>query len=274
MAHLDDELKLVRHGTVIESFRVAVTDVVRLFTLPQAREDEEEEGRCAALLGLLYEEINRHTICDGDSEALAAQTARECMAAVRLWTPATEELDAGRRNAAAVRLPGSARYRDAGAGGRLIRRLPRPGLGNWALIGLLPRWWRATCRRWKLRRICALLRLMLRWQRFFEDWRTRPPLPGWRSCVPDGGARAFIGVHTYQEHEWFAKERFELLMERLFLVEEIRIAASAEVIPPLRPLLRQDLHDLLTIAAGAGYRLDRFLALVQEKSSAPGTGEN
>ena len=111
-----------------------------------------------------------------------------------------------------------------------------------------------------------LLKLMLRWQTFFAEWDAKAASARFILLCADPAAREWLGVHTYQEVEWFARERFELLMEQLLSAEELRVAGAAtdaETLSSVLALPRKERMHLKAVAAEAGYRLDRFLALLK-----------
>jgi hypothetical protein len=108
--------------------------------------------------------------------------------------------------------------------------------------------------------ISLLLKIMLSRQQFFAGWNDADAAERCTLLCADRDVRRFMGVHTYQQQEWFVKERFEFLLEQLWTVNEI--LSGSEVSDVQRQLHREELHCLLRAAAGAGYRLDRFLARV------------
>jgi glycosidase len=265
VASLDEEMKQVRHGAVIEKFRIAMSDLVRLLTTVGT----EKAGVKLRLANLasLYDEMNRHTLCSGDSIALAAETARAIAGTFVLRRLAgeveatgmeTELLAAylvlhgtGKLAAVAQAPPVAAAWFEQLGLDRAFADLARGDVPGEDVVGLT-----------------FLLKLLLHWQGFFADPARDAVLAHFTLLFADCTAREFLGVHTYQEIEWFAKERFELFLERLLAVEEVRLAAAAADAATLRPLLalpRKELHDLKALADEAGYRVDRFLALLQLK---------
>lgn len=261
---LDEEMKQVRHGAVIERFRAAVSDLARLLTVA-GTEEAGVELRLADLASL-YEEMNRHTLCTGDSAALAAETERAIAGTFLLRQLAGEVETTGMETqllAAYLVLHGTGKL----AG---VAQAPPVAAAWFEQLGLdraFAELARGDVPGEEVAGLTFLLKLVLRWQGFFADLARDGVLAHFTLLFADRTAREFLGVHTYQEIEWFAKERFELFLERLLAVEEVRLAAAADA-ATLRPLLampRKELHELKALADEAGYRVDRFLALLQLK---------
>ncbi|HEY6874509.1 MAG TPA: alpha-amylase family glycosyl hydrolase [Geobacteraceae bacterium] len=267
VASLAEEVKGVRHGAVIDLFRGVATEVALLLAASGA--DESELERLAPLVAGLYEEINRHTACAGDSRALAVETLREVAGAFRLRSLAEEKEETA--EAAADRLLLAAYFVLHGTG-KLAGAEDHPpvaaawftelGLGR--AFGELVR---ETPQGMETEEAALLLRLMLRWQLLFRGWQRKSAWERLTLLFADQNARAFLGVHTYQESEWFVKERFELLLERLTVAEEVRLGGTTADEDTLRSavtLLRKELHYLLALADGAGYRVERFLGFLRD----------
>ena len=114
-----------------------------------------------------------------------------------------------------------------------------------------------------------LLKPLLRWQRFFASWERQAASASFTLLFADPGARTFLGCHLYEECEWFNKERFDLLLQWLLLVEALRLAAAggperlADIVAPLR----KEVRYLQAIAATANYQPVRFLGLLRETAS-------
>jgi len=122
---------------------------------------------------------------------------------------------------------------------------------------------RETSRGAEAAAFALLLKLMIRWQGLFVDRDRGKARADFTLLFADHAVREFLGVHTYRESEWFVKERFELLMERLLDAAGICRGAAGDSEEPGSDaaLLRKELHTLAAKAAEAGYRVDRFLFL-------------
>ena len=83
------------------------------------------------------------------------------------------------------------------------------------------------------------------------------------------GSAAAKGDHTHAGQEWFNKERFETLLQWLLTFEAIGLATlskkPARLITAIAPL-RKTIHQLKTMAETAGYRVGRYLELLQQAS--------
>jgi len=117
--------------------------------------------------------------------------------------------------------------------------------------------------------MALLLKPLLRWQRFFAGWERQAASARFTLLFADPGARAFLGCHLYEECEWFNKERFDLLLQWLLVVEALRLAAAggperlADIVAPLR----KEAHYLQAVAAAANYQPERFLGLLRETAN-------
>ena len=113
-------------------------------------------------------------------------------------------------------------------------------------------------------KVALLLRPLLRWQRFFAEWEPKAAQASFALLFAESGAREFLKCHTYEEHEWFNRERFEMLSNWLFMIEVLGLAADKtpeQFVNEIAPL-RKVLHKLQVAAAEAGFRLDLFLAML------------
>jgi hypothetical protein len=217
----------------------------------------------------LYREVNHHTSSAGDSMALADAVVWEIVGASRLASMGQEEprgdgteLDlrllaaylilhkAGKLATVVEHTPVTAAwYSDLGlerAFGELVNET-KEGAGGTAYP--------------------LLLRLMLRWQDFFAARERQGAAVLMKLLLADQDVCTFLGVHSYEEREWFVKERFELFLEWLLVAEVVRLAAATIDDEELRPLLariRKDSRFLVALAAEAGYRVDRFLSLLRD----------
>jgi glycosidase len=264
VASLDEEVKQVRHGVVIGRFRSLTDELARLLGRPGTEPAELE--RLFPQIQELYEEINSHTACNGDSRAVAGETVREIEGAFRL----RRVMERGAETAT-DRLLLAAWLLLHGTGKLAPAEDTAPVAAAWfaelgcerAFAELL----REAVRMEETDELPLLLRTMLRWQGLFAGWERSRAHLRFTLLFADQGARAFLGVHTYQEYEWFAKERFELLLARLAVAEEVRLAATTadgEVLRSALIPLRRELHYLRALAEAAGYRLERFLELLRD----------
>jgi len=266
-ANLDEKLKQVRHAAVLEHFRSATGEVARLLEIPPGGELYMES--LVILLEGFYREINRHTGSAGDALALADDVAWNVDGALRLRDLADRD-EVG--TSPADRLLGAA-YLVLGAIGKLaeVEECPPVSAAWFGELGIEGTFGELLRETGEYAEYPLLLRLMLRWQGFFEGWERAEAFSRFTLLFADPGVRAFIGMHTYDGHEWFGKERFELLMERLVDAAAMRRAAAtldADELRAQNAQLRKELHYLEALAAAAGYRVDRFLGLVREMGEA------
>ena len=120
--------------------------------------------------------------------------------------------------------------------------------------------------------MALLLRPLLRWQNFFAGWEMKEASTRFTLLFADPGAREFLECNSYEGHEWFKRERFALLLRWLAEIEVISHVADEE---PGHLTTASDLdqlgessHKLMAVADAAGYRVDRFLELLQTSAKA------
>jgi hypothetical protein len=234
--------------------------------------------RLHALLDGFYEELNRHTGCSGDCKSLVGEALRE-IAAVGTLNVVSEQVEIDESGA----VTGTAIDRLF-----LAAFLVFHGAGKLAAVEEHPLVAASWLEELGLERvfseavaeasggeetahdegIALLLRPLIRWQRFLAGWQRNAAQDRFTLLFADPGAREYLGVHIYEEHEWFTKERFEMLLKWLFTVEALGQAAAKETEPLINEMapFRKELHYLLTAAAEAGFRLDRFLEMLQAGS--------
>jgi glycosidase len=109
--------------------------------------------------------------------------------------------------------------------------------------------------------IIRLFKAMLHWQELLalpvkeqEEWL--------EDLILDRNVAAFIGRHSSGPHEWFVKERWELLvawLELATLVNEAGLAKSGKVSAAREKAVRKGAAELVKRAETAGYRVDLFL---------------
>jgi glycosidase len=261
--NLVDEVKQVRYAGVITAFRAATEEVVRLLAAESCGEVELEQA--GVLLEQFYEEINRHTSCTGDGAAVSVRALQELAAARRLKAAAVELEETPDRRADDFVIGAWLVLHATGLLSRAVEHAPvaaawfgELGLDR-AFAGLVGAVERAE--------YPLLLKVMLRWQEFFTG-AEKPRVRGDLTLLfADSAVRSFLGVHNYRDCEWFVKERFELLLESLAGVAELMRSAivRTEESTAEAATFRKELHTLEALAAGAGYRVDRFIAaLVRE----------
>jgi hypothetical protein len=108
--------------------------------------------------------------------------------------------------------------------------------------------------------VMALFRIMLRPVNFFSA-----PLNGRRESLADffkgRDVATFIGLHEGEGHEWFIKERFEIMLQ--WLVFAARLTAVGNNLN-FDKQEADRFTELLTVTAeSSGYRLDRFLQVLE-----------
>jgi glycosidase len=261
---LAEELKWVRYGEVIEGFRTNVGAIAGLL----GKEAGDEVEGLRPLLESFFAELNRHTLCDGNVQALASEVLGE-IAAVRDVQPLVERGEGGEElllgETAADRLQLAAWLLFHGSG-KLAATEDYPLVAaHWLTeLGLerafaeLVRDAAADVGEFPLgaEEAALLLKSSIRWQDFFADWRRNMAATRFTLLFADPGVREFLGCHTYDGREWFIKERFDLLLHHL------RICAALAAGGDHVPALRKTVHYFQAVAAQAGYLTDRFLALL------------
>jgi hypothetical protein len=273
VASLDEELKQIRHGAVIEVFRLAVGATDSLLAKPTGKGAVK---KTRSLIERFYAELNRHTACSGDCQSLADETLREIAAVENPKVLAVRKETAGYASTlgpAADRLLLAAWLVFHGAGKLAAAEDHHLVAASWfgelglerafsELVGETPEG--ATASPHGPEEVVPLLRSLLRWQFFFAGWGRETASTRFTLLFADPGAREFLECHLYAEREWFNRERYEILIKWLFTVEALGLAAAEE--PELLvdeiARLRKTIHHLQAVAAAAGYRADRFLEML------------
>jgi glycosidase len=266
VASLDKELQRIRYGAVIEAFRLAAEAASRFLTAPAGKEEKEV---LLALLESFYGEVNLHTGCNGDCLALAGE-AMQGITAIQLLKPLDvqgEETGKSVVPATATGLLLLAAFLIFHRAGRLAAAEDyEPVTVSWYSELGLERVFAGVggessdeFSQW--REIALLLGQLLRWRQFFSGWEQKTAKAGFTLLFADPTTREFLECHTYQEHEWFARERFEMLLNWLFTVEALSLAVDKDPDQFIHKmsLIRKALRDLKAEASAAGYREDRFL---------------
>jgi hypothetical protein len=111
--------------------------------------------------------------------------------------------------------------------------------------------------------VIALFKAVLHWQELLalplkdqEEW--------FEDLLSDRNVAKFICRHSSRTHEWFVKERWELLVEWLALtalVNEAGAAKSGKVPVARRKSVRKAAEALVKRGEVAGYRVDLFLGV-------------
>ncbi|HTP64513.1 MAG TPA: alpha-amylase, partial [Geobacteraceae bacterium] len=264
-ASIAEELKQVRYQAVIDAFREAVGMAAPLLAAPESGEKPEE---LRSLLERFYEEVNRYTACDGDARTLADEVLRELVAVERLrGVAATEETATLPVEKGADRLLLAAWLVLHGAG-RLAAEGESPLVAaSWFQELGLDRAFRDSLREGTEAAgepehgfdAAILLQALIRWQDFLAGWSLETAPECLTSLFADPGVRELLEVHTYDEHEWFNRERFEVLLAHLLMVKSIILAAVDAPAGDNISSLAKEVHLLSAFADKAGYRLDKFL---------------
>jgi glycosidase len=278
VASLAEELKQVRYGAVIAAFRISVEAAARYLESPS--EGDEKETLRSAIEGF-YAELNRHTASSGDCRALAEKTMKEIEASCKLQgfnavVEVAEFTSAAEANADRLLLAAWLILHDAGSLAA-VEEQQQVVIVSWLGELGLERAFRelvvnapveAGVNTLGGEENALLLRPLLRWQNFFAGWEMKEASTRFTLLFADPGAREFLKCHTYEEREWFNRERFTLLLRRLARVEAISLALAygPEKLVDEIVLLGKTLHNLHAAAAAAGYRLDGFLGVLQAGS--------
>jgi hypothetical protein len=258
VASLAEEVKQVRYAGVIDAFRAVTEEFGRLLSAGACAAGELEQA--GTLLERFYEELNRHTSCTGDVAAVAGRALQELAAARGLKSVEEERVTTAGSEAGDLLI---AAWLALHGIGRLARAAEHaPVAAAWFGELGLDRAFAGLVDAAEASDHPLLLKLMLRWQDFFTGAKGARDRGGVTLLFADSAVRSFLGVHSYRESEWFVKERFDLLLELLYDAAEIaRRATGTGEEPTVEAAARRtELHTLEALAAGAGYRVDRFLA--------------
>jgi hypothetical protein len=270
VASIDDELKRIRYGAVIEAFKVAVEAALPLLTAPAGNGDKE---RLLTLIERFYGEVNRHTGCEGDCLALAEEALREFAALQRLKSLDEQEKATWKRVLPVTmsdRLLLAAFLISHGSGKlSTAEEYSLVSVSWYGELGLerafADAFWETSDESFHQRVSALLLRVILRWQHFFYGWEQNAARDRFTLLFADQSTREFLECHAYAEHEWFSMERFEMLLHWLFTVEALGLAVNKEHEQFVNGIasLRKAFHDLQQIAATAGFQEDRFLEMLE-----------
>ena len=281
VASLAEELKQVSYGAVIEAFRETVLAVTRCLATPL---EDEEKKQLRSTIERFYDELNRNTACSGDCRALTDGTMREIDAVHCL-----REFDAGDEAPEFTTAPDT--YADRlllaawlvlhGAGKLAVVDEHHMVIVSWIGELGLERAFKELATKVPeeteaspigVEVMALLLRPLLRWQNFFAGWEMKEASTRFTLLFADPGAREFLECNSYEDHEWFKRERFALLLRWLAVIEVISHAAKEEpghlTTASDVDLLGESSHKLMAVADAAGYRVDRFLELLQTSAKA------
>ena len=275
VASLDEELKWVRHGEVIEGFRTVVGAVARFLEAPAG---EEKVETLRVPFERFYADMGRHTLCAGDVQALTDDALREIAAVERMKAlkgsgEASGYALAGESSAGLLLLAAWLVFHDVG---RLAVAEDHPPVAaSWLgelglerafgeLVREAPAGAEAPAS--GAEEVALLLKPLLRWQRLFADWERPFASSRFTLLFADPGARVFLDCHLYAECEWFNKERFDLFLQWLLVVETLRLAVAAgpEPLADMVVPLRKEVRYLQAVAAAANFQPARFLGLLRE----------
>ncbi|HJV66985.1 MAG TPA: alpha-amylase family glycosyl hydrolase [Geomonas sp.] len=102
----------------------------------------------------------------------------------------------------------------------------------------------------------TLFMVLVRHEKFLDDCRDKEAVEVCRSLFEDQQAGLLIFLHESEGVEWFNKERFELMLDWFARLSPYLAAPQEEPEASVCALLCET-------AAASGYRLDRFLALLE-----------
>jgi hypothetical protein len=273
---LAEELKQVRHGAVVEGFRLAVGATARILADPNG---EEEIESLHSLLDSFYGELNRHTGCSGDCKSLSGETLREIAAVgtLNILSEQGETDELGSATGTVVDRLLLAAFLVVHGAGKLaaVKEHPLVAASWLEELGFERAFAEAVAdasegveEAGQQEEIASLLRPLLRWQRFFAGWERNVAQGRFTPLFADPGAREFLKCHTYEKHEWFNRERFEMLLKWFLTVEALDLAAGKgpeHLFNEIAPL-RKALHHIQAAAAEGGFRVDQFLEMLQAGS--------
>ncbi|WP_223905505.1 alpha-amylase family glycosyl hydrolase [Geobacter sp. AOG1] len=274
VASLDEEVKQIRHAEVNVAFREVCGELDRHLADPPAL--RENLAALEPALESLFELINRHTLCQGDGEAVAAETLTSLEVVERLILLQKDEkltLPMVVLDLPADRLM-VAGWLALHRAGRLAETADVAATAaSWCdELGLL----RPFADLFRFAQAAAgapipmdesaagsLLLALLRRPSFFAGAETSTAPEQFRQLFADPTAREFLDCHWSGDAEWFVKERFEILLGWLLLASVVTEGGAApDSLATIVPPLASACQSYYLTAARAGYRTDRFLALL------------
>jgi glycosidase len=274
---LAEELKWVRHGSVIEGFRSAVGTISELMEEAVGEEDRE---RLRLQLVSFFAELNRHTLCNGDVQALTDEVvlgieSLQDLRGLAEREKGEEDLLPGKSGADRLQVAAWLLFHNSG---KLAAAEDYPLVAaHWLTELGLERAFAELVRDAAsdgadllpvgAEEAALLLKTSIRWQGFFTGWQRNMAATRFTLLFADPGARQFLGCHRYEGREWFVKERFDLLLHHLRIGAALAAAgAGGDRLADVVPALRKTVHYFQAVAAEAGYLTDRFLALLDAGS--------
>ena len=118
-----------------------------------------------------------------------------------------------------------------------------------------------------------LMNILMSLAGYFTEWDDAECAERARGLFTDQEARAFLLVHESGGETWFNKERFESLLQWLFVAEMSGDLAGRDDLEHLHvrmALLYKAVESLITAANKASYRPKQFLALLEKAESHQG----
>ncbi len=112
-----------------------------------------------------------------------------------------------------------------------------------------------------------LMEILMHHAGFFTQWDDVEVGGRTRGLLEDQGVRAFLLIHGSGGESWFNKERLETLLQWLFLAEmsgDLAGRDDPEHLQVRMALLHKAVETLNAAARKAGYRPEKFLALLDE----------
>ncbi|SNB48088.1 alpha-amylase family glycosyl hydrolase [Geobacter sp. DSM 9736] len=273
---LDEEVKRIRYGSVIDRFGTALQRCSSFFLSPE----EVERAAAREALTDFYSALNETTMCGGDAEQLAEEALLEMAASARIVAPQKEEKSRRMKAPSQPAEPGRnhlllAAFLMMHRSGRLARSkdYSKTAACWFDELGLAAAFAgsfdgaRVTDDTKDIDGAAAalLLETVLARQELFLGWDRATAAETVKELFEDDAAGRFLGRHWSDGKEWFNKERFELLVFWLMLSE-----AVLSLRPPRRTIKRlpslnirhEDVAWLASLALEAGYQTEAFLELL------------
>jgi len=273
VASLEEEVKQVRHGELIDAFRDAVAAAAKALAEPGGEEGGMPVTRRIARFRDL---LASHTACAPPSSEPGADSAAGITVAAGLLSLLRGEatdfpaVHITNRLVAAYLL-----LRDAGG---LVPEAIRPATAAaWFDELGLSRAFSEPADAGTVEGMpaageeSALLGILLLRQLFFAGWRRDVIFDRCRELFADPVVRDFLGCHWSGGIEWFSRERFELLTAGLAVAALVGTATAATGAKPSlsaeQECICRELLHLHELALTAGYQPVRLLRLAEKEAS-------